>query len=246
MSDQGAGGEGSFGEVEVVHPSANDNPLAESGWLSPERLGSARDSVPMVYVNAVPVRVNTAGEVVEVGLLLRMLPDGSMSRAVVSGRVLYGERVRDALLRHLAKDLGADAEPRLPASIAPFTVVEYFPDREVTGFHDPRQHAISLAYVVPVGGPCSPAQDALDLAWITPEEAISVATGGEMANGQGRLIRMALAHAAAPIWRSSTAPHCCRRARTASRSGRAPRSRSPMVGSHASTPTPPRPPPHSR
>ena len=154
MSDQGAGGEGSFGEVEVVHPSANGNPLAESGWLSPERLGSARDSVPMVYVNAVPVRVNTAGEVVEVGLLLRMLPDGSMSRAVVSGRVLYGERVRDALLRHLAKDLGADAEPRLPASIAPFTVVEYFPDREVTGFHDPRQHAISLAYVVPVGGPC--------------------------------------------------------------------------------------------
>ena len=197
MSDQGAGGEGSFGEVEVVHPSANGNPLAESGWLSPERLGSARDSVPMVYVNAVPVRVNTAGEVVEVGLLLRMLPDGSMSRAVVSGRVLYGERVRDALLRHLAKDLGADAEPRLPASIAPLTVVEYFPDREVTGFHDPRQHAISLAYVVPVGGPCSPAQDALDLAWITPEEAISVATGGEMANGQGRLIRMALAHAAA-------------------------------------------------
>ncbi|MEZ5382146.1 MAG: DUF4916 domain-containing protein [Microthrixaceae bacterium] len=193
MSDEG----GSSGEVDVIHPSANGHPLAESGWLSPERLGAARDSVPMVYVDAVPVRVNAVGEVVEVGLLLRMLPDGSVSRAVISGRVLYGERVRDALLRHLAKDLGMDADPVLPPSVAPFTVVEYFPDPEITGFHDPRQHAVSLAYVVPVDGPCSPSQDALDLAWVTPEEAISVAMGGEMAGGQGRLIRMALSHCAA-------------------------------------------------
>lgn len=197
MNDEGTPGGGSFGEVEVAHPSANGHPLAESGWLSPERLGAARDSVPMVYVDAVPVRVDSVGQVVEVGLLLRMLPDGSISRAVVSGRVLYGERVRDALLRHLAKDLGSDAEPRLPATVAPFTVVEYFPDREVTGFHDPRQHAVSLAYVVPVDGPCSPSQDALDLAWVTPDEAISVALGGEMAGGQGRLMRMALAYSAA-------------------------------------------------
>ena len=49
---------GSFKEVEVIHPSAHGSPLAESGWLSPERLGAARDSVPMVYVDAVPVRVN--------------------------------------------------------------------------------------------------------------------------------------------------------------------------------------------
>ena len=188
---------GSFKEVEVIHPSAPGSPLAESGWLSPERLGAARDSVPMVYVDAVPVRVNPVGEVVEVGLLLRMLPDGSMSRAVVSGRVLFGERVRDALLRHLAKDLGPDAEPLLPVSVVPFTVVEYFPDHEITGFHDPRQHAVSLAYVVPVDGPCSPSQDALDLAWVTPEEAISVALGGEMTGGQGRLVRMALAFGAA-------------------------------------------------
>ena len=179
---------------DITHPSAHSDLLAKSGWLSPERLGSARDSVPMVYVDAVPVRVNAVGEVTEVGLLLRMLPDGSFSRAVVSGRVLYGELVRDALMRHLAKDLGTDADPQVPVSPAPFTVVEYFPDPEVTGFHDPRQHAVSLAFVVPVAGRCAPSQDALDLAWITPDEAVSVATGGEMTGGQGRLVRMALAH----------------------------------------------------
>jgi hypothetical protein len=71
---------------------------------------------------------------------------------VVTGRVLYGERVRNALLRHLEKDLGPVALPRIPPEVAPFTVVEYFPNPEVSGFHDPRHHAVSLAFVVPVDG----------------------------------------------------------------------------------------------
>ena len=149
----------------------SDRPDTATGWLSPEELETARERVPMVYVDAVPVRVDDVGEVTAVGLLLRAMADGTISRAVVSGRVLYGERVRDALLRHLEKDLGPMALPRLPPELAPFTVVEYFPDPDVTGFHDPRQHAVSLAFVVPVDGDCQPTQDALDLAWLTPAEA---------------------------------------------------------------------------
>ena len=75
-----------------------------------------------------------------------------MSRALVSGRVMYHERVRDALLRHIEKDLGPVALPQIPASPQPFTVAEYFPTPGVTPYHDPRQHAVSLAYVVPVLG----------------------------------------------------------------------------------------------
>ena len=123
-----------------------------AAWLSESDLESARERVPMVYVDAVPVRTDERGQVTTVGLLLRGLPDGSISRAVVSGRVLYGERVRDALLRHLEKDLGPMALPQVPTSPTPFTIVEYFPDETVTGFHDPRQHAVSLAYVVYVRG----------------------------------------------------------------------------------------------
>ena len=157
-------------------------------------MSSARERLPIVYIDAVPVRTDERGQVVLVGLLLRAMPDGSISRAVVSGRVLYGERVRDALLRHLEKDLGGMALPRVPATPQPFTVVEYFPDPEVTGFHDPRQHAVSLAFVVPMGGDCAPSQDALDLVWVTPEEASSREFQAEMSGGQGRLVRMALAH----------------------------------------------------
>ncbi len=163
-------------------------------WLSEEELASARERMPVVYVDAVPVRVDGNGQVTEVGLLLRGMPDGRISRAIVSGRVLYGELVRDALLRHLEKDLGAMALPRVPATPQPFTVVEYFPDEHRTGFHDPRQHAVSLAYVVPIDGECAPSQDSLDLVWVRPAEASSQTFQAEMTGGQGRLVRMALAH----------------------------------------------------
>lgn len=164
------------------------------GWLSDDDLAEVRRRVPMVYVDAVPVRVDHLGRVERVGLLLRGRSDGTISRAVVSGRVLFGESVRDALWRHLAKDLGPDAQPQLPPSPAPFTVAEYFPDPDRSGFHDPRQHAISLCFVVPVDGVCEPSQDSLDLAWVTPREAVSREVLAEMTGGQDRLVRLALAH----------------------------------------------------
>lgn len=108
--------------------------------------------------------------------------------------MLYGERIRDALIRHIEKDLGPVALPQIPPSPAPFTVAEYFPDETVSGFHDPRQHAVSLVYVVPVKGDCRPSQDALDLVWVTPEEAISQDVRAEMTGGQDLLVRLALAH----------------------------------------------------
>jgi len=166
----------------------------QPGWLSPEVMESVRGQVPIVYIDAVPVRVDALGNATEIGMLLRVAADGTISRMVVSGRVLFGERIRDALVRHCEKDLGPMALPRIPVDPAPFTVVEYFPDPVQSGFHDPRHHAISLAYVVPVDGDCVPTQQALDLAWFTPEEATSTSVRAQMTGGHDRLIRLALAH----------------------------------------------------
>jgi ADP-ribose pyrophosphatase YjhB (NUDIX family) len=141
------------------------------------------------------VRLDHLGRVVRVGLLLRPLADGTLSRAVVSGRVLHGETVREALWRHLTKDLGPQSDPQLPPSPSPFTVAEYFPDPRRTGFHDPRQHAVALVYLVPVTGTCEPAKDALDFSWMTPEEVTSPLVVAEMSSGHDRLVRIALAHA---------------------------------------------------
>lgn len=171
----------------------SDSIDTRTGWMPNDVLNDVRDRVPLVYVDAVPVRVDEAGNVTHVGMLLRQAADGSISRMVVSGRVMLNERIREALIRHLEKDLGPLALPRIPPEPSPFTVVEYFQDPTISGFHDPRHHAVSLAYVVPVSGECQPTQQALELTWFTPAEAVSDRVRREMTGGHDRLIRLALA-----------------------------------------------------
>jgi len=179
-------GDGSFGSPS---PGSASNP----GWLSDIELAEARRRLPMLYVEALPVRTDGLGMVTQVGILLRATPVGEMTRTLVSGRIRYGETIRDALFRHLENDLGPMAFPLLPPQPLPFTVAEYFPIPGVSAFHDDRQHAVSLAFVVPVTGTCEPRQDALEVTWLTPEEAASDALSAEMEGGRGTLIRLALA-----------------------------------------------------
>ncbi|GAA1440366.1 NUDIX hydrolase family protein [Leifsonia poae] len=170
-----------------------DGPQPGPAWLSDIELEEVRRRLPLLYVEAVPVRVDGLGQVTEVGVLLRANAVGEMTRTLVSGRVMYGETLREALFRHLEKDLGPMAFPQLPASPVPFSVAEYFPMPGVTPFTDDRQHAVSLAYVVPVTGTCEPRQDALELTWMLPEEAVSPSISEEMEGGRGVLLKSALA-----------------------------------------------------
>ena len=170
-------------------PAPDGNP----GWLSEFELEEARRRLPMLYVEAIPVRTDGSGQVTEIGILLRSTPMGEMTRTIVSGRVRFGETVRDALFRHVENDLGPMAFPLMPPQPLPFTVAEYFPMPGVSAFHDDRQHAVSLAFVVPVTGTCEPRQDALEVTWFSPEAAASDAVAAEMENGRGTLIRQALA-----------------------------------------------------
>lgn len=174
-------------------PSDGALPGVGPGWLSDIELEQLRHRMPLLYVEAVPVRVDGMGQVTEVGLLLRANAVGEITRMVVSGRVMYGETLRDALFRHIEKDLGPMAFPLLPASPVPFTVAEYFPIPGVSAYHDDRQHAVSLAYVVPVTGTCEPRQDALELTWMSPAEASSAQVAAELEGGRVALVRAALA-----------------------------------------------------
>ncbi|WP_293695874.1 NUDIX hydrolase family protein [uncultured Agrococcus sp.] len=169
-------------------------PDPNPGWLSEDDLYEARRKLPILYVEAVPIRIDAVGQVTAVGTLLRANDAGEITRLIVSGRVMYGESVRDALERHLEKDLGPMAIPQMPASPVPFQVAEYFPLPNGGLYTDDRQHAVSLCYVVPVGGDCLPRQDALELTWLTPEAAASELIAEEMEGGRGSLIRAALAH----------------------------------------------------
>jgi hypothetical protein len=167
-------------------------PDPNPGWLSEDELAETRARVPMLYVEAVPVRVDADGRVTTVGMLLRVSETG-LTRALVSGRVQHGEEVRSALLRHIENDLGPTAMPQLPPSTVPFAVAEYFPWPGLSPLWDVRQHAVALAYVVPVAGDCEPRQDALELAWLTPEDAVSDSVVNELEGGRGTLVRQAMA-----------------------------------------------------
>lgn len=170
-------------------------PDPNPGWLSEIALDETRSRVPILYVEAVPVRLDSLGQLEQVGILLGgSATTGQLSRTLVSGRVMHGESVREALLRNLEKDLGPNAFPQLPVAITPFTVAEYFPLPGVAPLYDPRQHAVALAYIVPVAGECEPRQDALELTWLTPEEAADDDVLGELEGGRGSLLRQALAH----------------------------------------------------
>lgn len=174
--------------------SASDTTQSSPAWLEQDDLDWVRDRLPIVYVEAVPARLDHLGRVERIGLLLGIRPDGSVARSIVGGRIQYGETVREALWRHLAKDLGPEAEPQLPAAPAPVTVAEYFPEPRRDALHDPRQHAVSLVFLVQVLGRCAPSQNSLDFVWVTVEEALSDAIAAEMSGGQHRLVRLALAH----------------------------------------------------
>src|SRR5690625_3385581 len=162
-------------------------------WFAPEELALIRRRLPCVYVDVVPVRVVADGAIQNVAVWLRTPREESIQRASVSGRVMYHERIRDALARHLDKDLGPMALPRLPLSPVPFTVAEYSPTPGITPYHDPRQHAVSLAYIVSVEGDCRPSQDTLEVAWHSPEEIIDPTIIGDMVDGHSALVRTALA-----------------------------------------------------
>ena len=168
-------------------------PDSNPGWLSDDELSAVRRRLPLLYVEAIPVRVDGLGTVTEVGLLLRANESGEMTRTIVSGRVMYGETVRDALFRHLEKDLGPMAFPLLPTSPTPVHVAEYFPIPGISAYSDDRQHAVSLVYVVPVTGTCEPRQDALEVTWLTPQEATTDPVVTELEGGRGTLLRTALA-----------------------------------------------------
>ncbi len=173
-------------------PEDRPAPAGNPGWLNEEELAFVRGRIPVLYVEAVPVRLDGLGKVIEVGLLLRSTPEGHLTRAFVSGRVRFGEPLREALYRHLENDLGPMAFPQMPTTLMPAQVAEYFPMPGISQFVDERQHAVSLVYVVPVTGSCDPRQDALEVTWMTPEDALAADTLDELPGGRGALLRQVL------------------------------------------------------
>lgn len=164
----------------------------ESSWFSDDEMAALRRKLPILYVDIVPVRLDAFGAISEVGLMLRADGSGRIVRSIVSGRVLVHETLREAVIRHVEKDLGPVALPKVPASLTPFTVAEYFPTPGQSLFVDPRQHAVSLAYIIPMEGDCAPQSDALELSWFPAEDMATSPVMDEMDDSHAVIVRRAL------------------------------------------------------
>lgn len=167
----------------------------DSSWFEPDELDHLRRRVPFPYIDVLPVRTDAHGELTHLGLLLRATGGGQIALSLISGRILYHETIREAIVRHVEKDLGPLALPELPTTLVPFTVAEYFPIPGVSPFVDERQHAISLAYVVPITGHCEAQDDTLDLSWYSVAEIQQTDLLQDMPQGHDVLVRRALAWA---------------------------------------------------
>ncbi|WP_240541351.1 NUDIX hydrolase family protein [Bifidobacterium santillanense] len=177
---------------DFIRGSGHGNP---PGWLDPADINRARSQMPIAYVEIVPVRADEFGRIAQVGSLLRVTEDGSVERALISGRVLFHETLREAIARNVAKDLGDIALPILPLNLQPFTVAEFFPTPGLSEYFDPRQHAIALCYVVPIAGDCRPQDETLDVEWVDPHSDMLDKFLSQMSNGHDRIVRRALAWA---------------------------------------------------
>lgn len=163
------------------------------GWLERSQIERIRRSVPILYVEIVPVHTDQMGRVTHIGTLLQASDDGSIERTLIAGRVLFHETLREAIARNVSKDLGEIAIPSLPPSLQPFTVAEFFPTPGVSEFYDPRQHAVAMCYVVPIPGDCRPQDETLDVEWIDVHDPNLESIISQMPYGHGRIVERALA-----------------------------------------------------
>ncbi len=149
-------------------------PNSNPGWLCEVELAEARRRLPMLYVEALPVRTDGMGAVTQVGILLRATPLGEMTAP--SSRAASATARRSAThssatsrttsdrWRSRCSRL-ADHPSRSPSTtLSPGSAFLHDrpPARRGARLRRPRH-----------GARAKPRQDALEVTWLSPEEAAS-------------------------------------------------------------------------
>ena len=120
-------------------------------WLSAADWRRVQATVPVACCDVVPVRLDAAGRVGRVGLIHRDVPHQGRRWCIVGGRLWRDESFADAVARQLRETLGEGIafEPVLPGR-QPDHVTQYFTTDRPDGLLDPRQHAVTVVFVVPL------------------------------------------------------------------------------------------------
>ena len=139
-------------------------------WLAADDWRRAQLSLPIACVDVLPVRAAPGGRVTAVGLIFRGTPHQGRRWCLVGGRLFRDETFADAAGRQLRETLGAAVafDPVAPGR-QPDHVAQYFPTARPGGLIDPRQHAVTAVFVVPLTGDAiTPGGEADDFRWFDP------------------------------------------------------------------------------
>lgn len=124
----------------MAAPDLPDSYLTDGEWeWVSERL-------PIACVDLLPVQRDNTGRVARIGLIMRDSPMGPRW-CHLGGRVMYGETLTAALVRHLTGSLHGTEQAQIAARS--YFVNEYFPNHDHAGVgYDPRKHAVAVCHLV--------------------------------------------------------------------------------------------------
>jgi ADP-ribose pyrophosphatase YjhB (NUDIX family) len=139
--------------------------IPNPNWLDATDWKRVQDTVPIACCDVVPVRQGENGIVEKIGLIYRNTPHQGMRWCMVGGRMWRNESMAEAITRQLRETLGPAVRFEIDPDRQPDFVVQYFTSRRSVGFLDPRQHAITLAFVVPIEGDITAMGEAKSFQW---------------------------------------------------------------------------------
>jgi ADP-ribose pyrophosphatase YjhB (NUDIX family) len=140
-------------------------------WLSADDWKWVQDHMPIPCADVVPVQLGADGRTIaRVGLIYRDTPHQGMRWCMVGGRMWRNESLAEAAGRQLRETLGPGVQFQIDPERQPDFVVQYFTARRSIGYLDPRQHAITLAIVVPITGEIAAMGEAESFKWFSPDD----------------------------------------------------------------------------
>jgi ADP-ribose pyrophosphatase YjhB (NUDIX family) len=139
-------------------------------WLAADDWKWVQDTMPIPCADVVPVQLGGDGQTIQrIGLIYRDTPHQGYRWCMVGGRMWRNESLAEAASRQLLETLGPGVTFQIDPDRQPDFVVQYFTSRREIGFLDPRQHAITLAIVVPIAGEIAPMGEAASFKWFDPD-----------------------------------------------------------------------------
>ncbi len=163
-----------------------------SGWLDASDWKRAQETLPIACVDVVPVRLDRSEKIEQVGLIFRDTPHQGRRWCMVGGRLWRNELVAEAIRRQLFETLGTHIAFKIEPDPQPTYVSQYFPTAREVGSVDPRQHALTLNFIIPITGQPQAGGEAIEFRWFAPSQ---LPAPDDFGFGQDRFVAACLCRA---------------------------------------------------